>query len=103
MPLAHFRQDLGNHDDKEKEPPGHAMQLDIDNAPTALEYVPEEQGAQAFVPLTYAPAAHAVEQEEDPAAEYIPALHARHVAILVAPAALEEVPAAQGVQTLLAR
>lgn len=79
------------------------MQVDLDNAPTAVEYVLAEQGRQAFVPLTYVPAAHAAEQVEDPAAEYMPALHARHVAILVAPDALEEVPAVHGVHTLLAR
>ena len=79
------------------------MQVDLDDAPTAVEYVPEEQGRHALVPLTYVPAAHAVEQEEDPAAEYMPALHARHVAMLVAPAALEEVPAVHGVHTLSAR
>ena len=46
---------------------------------------------------------HTVEQDEDPAAEYMPALHARHVATLVATDALEEAPGAQGVHTLLAR
>jgi hypothetical protein len=77
--------------------------VDFDNAPTAVEYVLEEQGRQVLVPLRYVPAAHEEEQDEDPAAEDMPALHARHVAKLVAPVALEEVPAVQGVHTLLAR
>lgn len=79
------------------------MQVDLDSAPIAVEKMPEEQGRQALVPLTYVPAMHAEEHEEDPAAEYMPALHARHVVTLVAAVAVEEVPAAQGVHTLLAR
>ena len=87
----------------EKEPDGHVLQVDLDSAPTAVENVPEEQGVQVLVPLTYVPAAHAAEQVDDPSAEYMPALHARHVTTLVAPVALEEVPAAQGVHTVSAR
>ena len=62
--------------------------------------MPEEQGEQVPVPLMYVPATQAAEQEEDPADEYIPALQARHVAILDAPVDLEYVPAAQGVHTV---
>ena len=69
MPLAHFKQKLGGHDDKEKDPAGHALQVDIVNAPTAVEYVPEGHDKQAPALLPYVPATHAVEQEEDPAAE----------------------------------
>ena len=69
MPLAHFTQEVGGHDDKEKEPAGHDLQVKLVVAPTVTEDVPEGQGEQAPVPLTYVPAAHAVKQEEDPAAE----------------------------------
>ena len=103
MPLAHLTQEDGGHDDKEKEPASHAVQVDLVVAPTALEYVPEEQGKQALVSSPYVPATHAVEQVDDPAAEYMPALHARQVAMLVAPVALEEVPAVQGMHSLLTR
>ena len=103
MPLAQLTQEVGGHDDKEKEPASHVLQVDLVDAPTALEYVPEEHGKQALVPSPYVPATHAVEQVEDPAAEYVPALHARQVAMLVAPVDLEEVPAVQGMQSLLTR
>ena len=103
MPLAQLTQEDGGHDDKEKEPASHVLQVDLVDAPTALEYVPEEQCKQALVPLPYVPATHAVEQVEDPAAEYVPALHAMQVAMLVAPVDLEEVPAVQGMHSLLTR
>jgi hypothetical protein len=80
---------VGSHDDNEKDPAGHKLQVDLVNAPTTVEYVPEEQGEQAPVPSTYVPATQAAEQEEDPAIEYVPALQARHVAMLDAPVALE--------------
>ena len=69
VPLAHFRQEVGSHDDKEKVPAGHIMQVDRDSAPTAMEKVPEEQGAQAWMSLMYVPATHADEHDGDPAAE----------------------------------
>jgi hypothetical protein len=62
-------QELGGHDDKEKEPAGHTLQLETANAPTEEEDVPEGQGKQACVPLMYVPATQAFEQEEDPATE----------------------------------
>ena len=69
MPLAHPIQEDGGHDDKEKEPAEHALQVDLVNAPTVVEDVPEGHGEQALVPLTYVPAVQAVVQEGDPAAE----------------------------------
>ena len=82
-------QEVGSHDDNEKDPAGHALQVAIVNAPTAVEYVPEAQGKQAFVPSMYVPATHAAVQEEDPATEYKPAPQARHAAMLDAPVAFE--------------
>ena len=69
MPLAHFTQEVGGHDDEEKDPAGHKVQVELCNAPTVVEDVPEGHGEQALVPLTYVPAAHTVEQEEDPSDE----------------------------------
>lgn len=68
-PELHATQELGGHDDKEKKPAGHTLQVEAVNAPTEEEDVPEGQGEQPFFPETYVPAAQAVEQEEDPAAE----------------------------------
>lgn len=89
VPLAHNKQEDGGHDDKEKEPAEQELHVALVKAPIAAEYVPEEQGEQPAVPLTYVPAVHAAEQEEDPATEKVPALHARHVAMLDAPVDLE--------------
>ena len=89
VPLAHFTQDVGSHDDKEKEPAGHALQVDMVNAPTAVENVPEGHGKQAPVPSMNVPATQEAEHVVDPAVEYVPVLHARHVPILLAPVDLE--------------
>ena len=96
MPLAQLKQEDGGHDDKEKEPASHELQKLTFEIPAA---VPEGQGKQAAVPSVYVPAAHAAEQEEDPAVECVPALHAMQVVLV--PLDLEKVPAGQGVQSLL--
>jgi hypothetical protein len=69
VPLAQLTQEDGGHDDKEKEPAGHALQVDLVNAPTVVEDVPEGHCEQALDPLTYVPAGHALVRVEDPAAE----------------------------------
>jgi hypothetical protein len=63
--------------------------MDFVTAPTAVEYVPEAHDVQAPALSLYVPATHVVEQKVDPATEYVPALQARHVAMLDAPVAFE--------------
>lgn len=87
------------------------MQVDDADAPTALEEVPAAQSWQDVLPAcaAYVPAAHSVHagaealvvkdpaahiaQDAEPGEEMDPALHGRHVALLVAPVAPEKVPA----------
>ena len=104
VPLAHFTQEVGSHDDKEMEPAGHVAQVNLVDVPTAVKYVPEEQGKQPLPsPLAYVPATHVLEQIEDPAAENVPMPHSIHGPMLDALIAVEKVPALQGVHSPLTR